>query len=507
MNAPNQRRAVTAAMTGGLSLPQPPRISINNSSFSLIDRAGNELQCNLVDPNVGRYLDVVIVDANQNKSKIYWEEDWTGQDAPPPPACWSDNGVAPSQAAISPQATTCAICEHNEIGSKHSKKTGKPIKACQDRKKLACFVIGDPANELYQFQVTPAALKHLAAYGKWISKHPSQSNPGQAADVSEVVTRLYFLQGEQGVIGFGSVSGISPEMNARIDDAFARGLTAEIVGSDDVPISGLLAAPQPQAQIAPPQNQFAQVPNQPALAPPARPPQHTQSAAPPQPQAQPAFAMTAATPVAAQPAPQPTPVAPPGFAWDGQQWVAAPVAPPTPVAPPGYEWSTVAERWIPVGAQGQPTYGATVAAAPTYPAPQPGDDPYTVPAFLQRSPAPVSAAQVQPGGQPSQPQAQFTATVAPGAKSGRGGARKNAGRKPVEQPADFQQAPANAPAQPLQAPFQAPPPYQPPGQAQPAQPAPGPAPAPQFGMQQPGAPTADMTDALNRAFGAPLPPR
>lgn len=488
MNAGIQRRTVTASMTEGLGLPQPARISIHGAMFTLIDRAGNEQMCNLVDPQVGRYLDVIIVGANQNKSKIYYEGDWSPQSSDPP-VCWSDNGVAPSAQSITPQSPTCGQCEWNKIGSDQSKLSGKPIKACQDRKKLACFVVGDPSKELYQFQVTPAALKGLAAYGKWVAQHPSSTGQG-AADVSEVITRLYFQPGQQGVVGFAAVAGIDPADNARIDAVYAQGLVAEVTGANDVPISNQLTGPAPQQQWAPPP---------------------VQQIAPP-----PAQQFTAAQPV--NHAPQ--------------------------VGPPGHEWSVAAQRWIPVDAQGaainqhgihpapaapppppQPMWNGSAWVLPAAPGPDPtlappapGSDPYAVPGFLQRPTALQGGNPVSPGAavqqgpatavSPSEPQAAFSAPP-PKGKGTRGGARTGAGRKPADvgagslpaQPAGVfpaqQQAqpahkPATAPFMPAGAPANAPPPPQ-------AQ--------QQFGMAPAGPPPIDMAAALDRAFSTPLPPR
>lgn len=466
-----RRRAVTAAMTEGLSLPQPPKISIGNSVFTLIDRAGNEMQCNLVDPNVGRYLDVVIVGANQNKSKIFYEGEWTPQSTDPP-VCWSDNGVAPSINSITPQSPTCAQCQWNVIGSDVSKRTGKGIKACQDRKKVACYVVGDPSGELFQFQVTPAALKGLAAYGKWVAGYPSATGQG-AADVSEIVTRLYFAPGEQGVIAFGAVGAIDADMNARIDAAYEHGLIAEIIGTNDVPISGLLAAPQQQAQLAAPALQsFAPAPQQ---------QQQIAHHAPPPPAQQ--F-------VAAQPVQQ------------AQQQVAPP-SPPTPV------WDAATQSWV------LPAPAAPQPAANRYPAPAPGSDPYAVPGFLDRR---GNGAAGAPGGNGPAPGVQHTqqpqqAFSTPGqaaggvtmagpapASSKRGGKRTGAGRP--AQPQNFAPQGQVQDAQPAQHQQQPVAPFV----QQPQQGQQQPAPQQQFGMAPAGPPPVDMAAALERAFSAPVPP-
>lgn len=455
----NQRRAVTAAMTEGLSF-QPPRISINNSMFTLIDRAGNEMQCNLVDPQLGRYLDVIIAGANSNKSKIFYDGDWT-PNSTEPPVCWSDNGVAPSTGAQTPQNATCNGCEWNKIGSDTSKRTGKGIKACQDRKKLACFVVGMPMTDLYQFQVTPGALKELGAYGKWVSGHPSRSGQG-AADVSEVITRLYFVQGAVGVVGFAAVGPIDDQQDLAIEHAWTNNRVAEITGSNDMPIQGLLPAPQAQQQLAPPVQREVQ-----RLEPPAQ-----QQWAPP---------------VAAQPAPVTQNVTP----------RQAPPPPPQPV------WDAAAGRWVLPGAADPAPVGMRPELAMPYGAaagnPTPVEDPYAVPAFLQRPPAGASPPPAQP------PQNFSAAAPSTGKGKGRGGPRAGAGRPPVTAPPTAQAEPAQHTQQPGAA-FGAPP-AQAPQHAPFASPS-GAAPqSQQFGMAPAGAPPPDMSAALDRAFATPLPAR
>lgn len=496
MNMPAPRRAVSSAMTEGLGLPQPARISIANGRFTLIDRAGNEMQCNLVDQSIGFYIDVVIIGANPNKSKVYYEGDWSPQSSDPP-VCWSDNGVAPSMQSISPQSDTCGACEWNKIGSDVSKRTGNNIKACQDRKKMAVYVVGLPpplGNEIFQLVATPGALKGLAAYGKYVSTHPSASGQG-AADVSEVVTRLYFAPGQVGVIAFGATAGIDAQMNQRIDSAYAANLVDEVTGVNDVPIQGRLAAPAQQQRLAAPQTTAYAQPPQAQLP----PPQAQAWGPPPAPTGMPA-GQQPQTFVAARPV-QPAAVPPP---------------PPQPV------WDAAANAWV---LPAQP--------APAYPAPQPGDDPYAVPAFLQAGQHPTAPQGGNPAlhaapGQIAPATATFPSNpgLAPGAaaaqqnfqpapqqpapapRKGRGGPRTGAGRPKADastpgavygtgtaQPNGSApgQAFGAAPAQPAQPGFA-------PQQA-------GPAPAPSYGMAPAGAPPNDMSAALDRAFSTPIPGR
>src|SRR6185437_10452546 len=109
----------------------------------------------LAEPTLS--LDVVIVSANKNASRQYYDPnkpyDPTNSEGP---LCWSDNGIGPSKACQQPQAATCASCPQAVWGSAVSKMTGKPIPACSTRKKLAVLVGGQ--DGMFLLVVPPDSL-------------------------------------------------------------------------------------------------------------------------------------------------------------------------------------------------------------------------------------------------------------------------------------------------------------------------------------------------------------
>lgn len=249
---PRQPRNIMSRMTQDLGFAQPRHISIKGGRFSLVDDAGNILNCNLVDQQVGYYIDVVVADSNPARSKVYYEGDYDPtQDTPP--VCFSDNGLAPSTNAMQPQSPTCAVCPHNEIGSKISNFSGASIKACSDRKKLAVYIVhnGAPINDLlYQLTIPPASLTNLRGYGAQVTNN--------RLDVSQVVTRVYFEPGKTGILNFFCTSEISDLLDQMVIACETQQLGVSICGRDDTPRQGGLQ------QIAPPQ-QYAALP---------APPQH-----------------------------------------------------------------------------------------------------------------------------------------------------------------------------------------------------------------------------------------
>ena len=134
-----QNRNLAAQAVGGISAGSPAHISIAGNRFTLVDEAGNQ------KPVQTLYLDVCVIDANAAVSKIYFDPRTPfepGGDNSNPPICWSDNGVGASAQASQPQNASCQLCPQNAWGSATSKATGKPVKACNDVKKVAVIVPG-----------------------------------------------------------------------------------------------------------------------------------------------------------------------------------------------------------------------------------------------------------------------------------------------------------------------------------------------------------------------------
>lgn len=420
MNQPIQlagrrRASVLQDMQAGLTQPQPPRISIRNAMFSLVDAGGTEQILQLFDQQFGRYIDVVIIGANSNKSRQYYAGPYDPENSAGPD-CFSDNGVAPSSASSSPQSPTCASCPNAAWGSKISAKTNKGIPACSTKKKLAVIACNDPSQFVYNLTIPPASLKNITLLAQMLAKHTVTDAEGpRPVGPADVVTRVYFDQANQGELLFtpmGYHEHLYPYIEELIEQAYESGVIDVVTGKNDQPYQGALPAPQPQQQLAPPPQQFQQPPQMQAPPPPA-----------------PTF----------QP-PPPTPMQP--YA-----------QPPAPATAP----------------QGQFRAAAPAPQQFQQPAPQPAP----APAPGRRGGARAGAGRPKPGAAP-QPMQQPSASNDPGVPG-------------------FLQA-ANR-AQPMQ---QAPQPMQ-----QPVQQAPQPA----FGMTNGAAPNADLSAALDNAFGMPMQSR
>jgi hypothetical protein len=276
-----ERRDLTTSAAHGLGSLMPPHVSINGNRFALVDAAGVRF------PLQTMHLDCVIIDINQNMSKVYWGDAPydPNDDDRGPPICFSDNGIGPSTNSTEPQSTTCSTCSHNAWGSAVNEKTGKNRKACSDRKKVALVAIGDQAGLCYQMQIPPASLKAFLKYSGQLQAMEAPG-AGRKADFDDVVTRVTFVDGKNGELAFQAVCWInsvqltqgglaittqqtaqgvqvaaSPDGGAAlasiVDGLLDRHTTDTIVNRHDQPWSGAQQAlPQgaPVQQIAAPQS-------------------------------------------------------------------------------------------------------------------------------------------------------------------------------------------------------------------------------------------------------------
>ena len=212
-------KLTTSSLSSGISAGGHPRISIKGGRFRLQQTNGEEL----IVPQL--HLDVIIVDANDKLSKIYYAGKWDPNSDGEAPDCWSDNGIAPSTGAKTPQHSNCAQCPHNVWGSKINETSGKQSKACGDTKKLAVLIADNPSGPVFELRVPGDSLKNLATYATGLEKH--------GVPFSTVITRVTFDTNvsHQRLIfnpAYGA-EGEMPYINAEM-----ASVIDEIIGTDEV---------------------------------------------------------------------------------------------------------------------------------------------------------------------------------------------------------------------------------------------------------------------------------
>lgn len=185
-------------------------------------------------------LDVVLVKANPNLSKLYYAKAYAeGDDAPP--ACSSANGIIPDAGVSLPQSPTCALCQHNVWGSKITPQ-GTKTKACADTRRVAliperdleCKTWGAPLL----LRIPAASLQPLSEYARTILG---------GKPYSAVVTRISFdLDVAYPKLTFMPIRWLNPTELPLVIHWAKEAIVSRIIGVDADP-----SAPNMQHSIKP----------------------------------------------------------------------------------------------------------------------------------------------------------------------------------------------------------------------------------------------------------------
>ena len=225
-------RGLAQTLTANLGAGSPPFLSIMGNRLTLIDAAGEEIPVTTYDPKIGPYLDCVVIDALERTSKIFYDKAFDpSANQYEPPACFSDNGVAPSRNASKPQSRTCAECQWSAWGSKTSAVSGKAVKACQDVQKIAILVPG--YDMPFLLRVPPNSRTNFRGYvNKFV---------GQPMDIADVMTRISFEPGVIGTLHFAAVGWLDEQaVLPQRDKLIAVKATDAMIGRLDMPREGAL---------------------------------------------------------------------------------------------------------------------------------------------------------------------------------------------------------------------------------------------------------------------------
>lgn len=242
-----KRGSLSEKVLEGLGGARPPIISLKDDRFTFVDEAGNK------EPHDGLKLKVIIIGVNENgESRIYWGRKYDEGNEDQMPKCFSDNGIGPSNQSREPQHMTCKGCWASEWGSGISQMTGKPIPACQARKKLAVIIPdhipegeqGESVQQVWQLSVPPKSFGALSAYIKFLGTRTINKRKVEAYDV---VTELYMENKE---LQFKAVASPEAKDKQVIMWAWDNARDKEVVGNDDTPVtdSKRIQSAHPQAQ-------------------------------------------------------------------------------------------------------------------------------------------------------------------------------------------------------------------------------------------------------------------
>lgn len=213
------------ALAGGVSSGYPV-LSFKGKTWSLREGGSSTIIMKEDDEDeVATSLEVVIVKANPQLSKVYYDGGYVeGSDEKP--KCYSHDGVTPAGDAVARQADTCAMCPHNAWGSRIS-ENGSKGKACSDSRRIAVCPAGELGRPML-LRIPAATLKDLAGYAQMLTQRDA---PYQA-----VVTKIGFDPTvAHPKLTFKAVRWLDKAEFTEVQTTMGSDLVKQIIGVDAAP--------------------------------------------------------------------------------------------------------------------------------------------------------------------------------------------------------------------------------------------------------------------------------
>ena len=179
----NRKRELSPLAKSLVSATTNRRIQLNtNGTFKRI------VNGEVVGKAIKGEMEIIVVNTLEKVSRVFYANEYDPDAAPAAPDCWSNSGDVPEAGAKGKQATSCAMCPQNVVGSGNKGKG----RACRYQRRLAVVVPGDPAGDLYQFNVPAKSL-----FGKGVGNtHPFESYykylAANSFSLDEVVTKVAY---------------------------------------------------------------------------------------------------------------------------------------------------------------------------------------------------------------------------------------------------------------------------------------------------------------------------
>lgn len=234
---------VAKALAGGGGSGGGKRISIKGGVFRLV--AGGKEIASIED----RHLDVVIVNAAPNVSRVFYMKKYDAAEVAAPD-CWSADGKTPAADSENKQAASCEECPQNIAGSGNGNS-----RACRYQQRLAVVLANDMGGDVLQLALPATSIfgkedgdkRPLKAYAQWLA--------AQNVDPTDVVTRLKFdTSSESPKLHFKAMRFLSDgeyescQEQAKSSDAL-KAITMTVAKMDGVPkIAAPLEGTPPRAK-------------------------------------------------------------------------------------------------------------------------------------------------------------------------------------------------------------------------------------------------------------------
>lgn len=214
------------ALMQGVSAGGFPVVSIKGKVFHIVRADERVLVTKPGEDDPASSIEVIIVAANVNLSRVYYAKGFEEGNAAKPD-CYSNDGKAPAADSQMPQAKSCATCVHAQYGSKVSENGSKGW-ACANSRRIA-IAMPDNIDDPMLLRIPGASLKPLAAYAKELAGH------GYSFD--EVVTRVGFdYTVAHPALTFKATGLVPEDYLGKVREVAAEDTTGQIIGTVDMPV-------------------------------------------------------------------------------------------------------------------------------------------------------------------------------------------------------------------------------------------------------------------------------
>src|SRR5271166_945798 len=217
------------AFADTLGFVSPPRISMASQRFNVLDENGTAL----VKPDTS----LLVILLAENDVRVYRSKNEDGSstydpDNPLPPDCYSDDRIAPSEGAVSPQSPLCSTCPR-AMRDQPAFKGPTLVSACKDQFKVAVLVAGQ-GEKVFLLTIGPASRKAYAAYRNFLKAHHAKP--------AEVVTKLDYA--DKAFQFFFEMWADSPRIQEMVKKVYSTDEAKMVVGA----FERLKALPAPKPE-------------------------------------------------------------------------------------------------------------------------------------------------------------------------------------------------------------------------------------------------------------------
>jgi hypothetical protein len=217
---------MAAAILANLGAGGFPVVSIKGKVFHIVRDGDRTLVTKPGEDDPASAIEVVIVGANPNRSRVYYATGFEeGTNAKPD--CYSNDGKAPASNAASPQSKSCANCAHSQFGSKVS-DSGQKGFACSNSQRIA-VVTGDLENDPMLVRIPGASLKAFTEYAREVNR--------AGYDLDEIVTKVGFDYAvAHPALTFKGIKPLGEDGVEKARNIGKSELVGQIIGTVEVPM-------------------------------------------------------------------------------------------------------------------------------------------------------------------------------------------------------------------------------------------------------------------------------